>query len=73
MLHEIEKTLTIQVIVAANKCDLADFHGEWECRISAEIGDGMVAVMRQVVVVIDSQTSRVGNASGTRPEVTKTP
>ncbi|MEA1865346.1 MAG: hypothetical protein U9N46_09170 [Euryarchaeota archaeon] len=71
-LHEIEKTLTIQFIVAANKCDLADFHGEWEY-LSAEIGDGMDAVMRRVVVVIDSQTSRVGSASGTRPEVTKTP
>ena len=72
-MHEIEKTLTIPVIVAANKCDLADFPGELEYRISAEIGDGVDDVMQRVVVVIDSQTSRVGSASGTRPEVTKTP
>ena len=69
MLHEIEKTLAIPVIVAANKCDLADFHGEWEHRISAETGDGVDDVMRRVIEVIDSQTSRhSSSASDTMPE-----
>ena len=68
MLHEIEKTLAIPVIVAANKCDLDDFHGEWEYRISAETGDGMDDVMRRVIEVIDSQTSRTSSASDTMPE-----
>jgi predicted GTPase len=68
MLHEIEKTLAIPVIVAANKCDLADFHGEWEHRISAESGDGVDDVMRQVIEVIDSQTSRTSSTSDTMPE-----
>jgi len=56
MLHEIEKTLAIPVIVAANKCDLADFHGEWEYQISAETGDGMDDVMRRAIEVIDSRS-----------------
>ena len=57
MLHEIEKTLTIPVIVAANKCDLADFHGEWEYRISAETGDGVDDVVRRLIEVINSRSS----------------
>ncbi|MCK4459459.1 MAG: hypothetical protein KAU52_07040, partial [Methanosarcinales archaeon] len=69
MLHEIEKTLAIPVIVAANKCDLDDFHGEWDYRISAETGDGVDAVMRRVIEVIDeSPTSRASSASDAGPE-----
>jgi len=73
MLHEIEKMLAIPVIVAANKCDLDDFHGEWEYPISAETGDGVDGVMRRVIEIIDSRTARASSASDSRPEATKTP
>jgi nucleolar GTP-binding protein len=68
MLHEIEKTLAIPVIVAANKCDLDDFHGEWEYPISAETGDGVDGVMRRVIEIIDSRTARASSASDSKPE-----
>ncbi len=52
LLHEIEKTLEIPVVAVANKCDLPDFHGEWEYRISTATGDGVDDVVGRLVEVI---------------------
>jgi len=64
MLREIEKTLAIPVIVAANKCDLDDFQGGWDCRISTETGYGVEEVVRRLIEVIDPQRVNVSDASG---------
>ena len=72
MLREIEQTLAIPVIVAANKCDLPDFHGEWEYRISTETGYGVDEVLRRLIGAIDSQRLDVSDAeSGNRVTETR--
>ncbi len=58
LLHEIEQTLEIPVLAVANKCDLADFHGDWECQISAETGYGVDEVVQRAIEIIDSESSQ---------------
>ncbi len=58
LLHEIEQTLAIPVLAVANKCDLADFHGDWECQISAETGHGVEEVVQRAIELIDSEPSQ---------------
>ena len=58
LLHEIEQTLAIPVLAVANKCDLADFHGDWACQISAETGHGVEEVVQRAIELIDSEPSQ---------------
>lgn len=54
LLHEIENTLSIPVLAVANKCDLADFHGDWEYQISTKDGHGVEEVVKRLIGIIDS-------------------
>ncbi|KAF5412085.1 MAG: GTPase [Euryarchaeota archaeon] len=52
LLHGIEQTLAIPVLAVANKCDLADFHGEWEYKISTETGYGVNDVVQRAIEIM---------------------
>ena len=58
LLREIEKTLEIPVVAVANKCDLPDFHGEWEYQISTATGDGVDDVVGRLVEVIGTEIEK---------------